>query len=236
MARKATRSSPTAAGKEPAHPGARFLERQSAGEELNRSIGRTRATTMSRGLGKIDTPQGMIVAYATQSGRTAEDGTGRNSPYTTAFLKHVEAQEEIGTVFRRVSADVYEATSRAQLAGAVAVADRRVLSQGPTAGSGGGAVCSRVLSAAAQAWAAVKDTTSVAILDAFIQQYGESTLRPVRSGAAGRAQDAPRSRWQRLSSRRDHPPSAQARAATADARRRGETVRPVRHDSGARAQ
>jgi formylglycine-generating enzyme required for sulfatase activity len=84
-------------------------------EDLKRSIGRTRAAGIARGLAKIDSPQGMIVAYATQSGRTADDGTGRNSPYTAAFLKHIEAAEEIGTVFRRVSADVYENTKRTQL-------------------------------------------------------------------------------------------------------------------------
>src|SRR5262249_40754861 len=84
-------------------------------EELKRSIGATRAATISRGIAKMDSPLGMIVAYATQAGRTADDGKGRNSPYTTAFLKHIEAQEEIGTVFRRVSADVYAATSQVQL-------------------------------------------------------------------------------------------------------------------------
>ncbi len=84
-------------------------------EQLKRSIGTTRAVSVQRGLAKIDSPQGMIVAYATQSGRTAEDGSGRNSPYTAAFLRHIEAQEEIGTVFRRISADVYEATARTQL-------------------------------------------------------------------------------------------------------------------------
>src|SRR5262245_47355918 len=46
-------------------------------EELKRSIGRSRAVTVSRGLAKLDSPQGMIVAYSTQSGRTADDGTGR---------------------------------------------------------------------------------------------------------------------------------------------------------------
>lgn len=84
-------------------------------EELKRSIGRTRASGITRGLAKIDTPEGMIVAYATQAGRTAEDGRGRNSPYTTAFLKHIEQQDEIGTVFRRISADVFETTKRTQL-------------------------------------------------------------------------------------------------------------------------
>jgi uncharacterized caspase-like protein len=84
-------------------------------DELKRSIGATRALPLQRGLAKIDAPQGMIVAYATQAGRTASDGDGRNSPYTTAFLTHIEEQEEIGTVFRRISADVYETTKHDQL-------------------------------------------------------------------------------------------------------------------------
>ena len=66
-------------------------------------------------LAKIDSPQGMIVAYATQSGHTSEDGDGRNSPYTAAFVKNIEAQTEIGTIFRRISAEVYETTRQTQL-------------------------------------------------------------------------------------------------------------------------
>jgi uncharacterized caspase-like protein len=84
-------------------------------ETLKRSIGPTRALSVQHGLAKLDSPEGMIVAYATQSGRTAEDGGGRNSPYTAAFLKNVESREEIGTIFRRVSADVYETTRQSQL-------------------------------------------------------------------------------------------------------------------------
>jgi len=84
-------------------------------EELKRSVGMTRALPLQRGLAKIDSPQGMIVAYATQAGRTSDDGGGRNSPYTTAFLKHIDEKEEIGSIFRRVSADVYETTKHEQL-------------------------------------------------------------------------------------------------------------------------
>jgi uncharacterized caspase-like protein len=58
-------------------------------EELKRSIGRTRAAAIQRGLAKIDSPQGMIIAYSTQAGRTAEDGSGRNSPFTGALLRHI---------------------------------------------------------------------------------------------------------------------------------------------------
>jgi len=84
-------------------------------EQLKRSIGASRALSLQRGLAKIESPEGMIVAYATQAGRTAEDGDGHNSPYTTAFLKHIDEKEEIGSVFRRVSADVYDTTKHQQL-------------------------------------------------------------------------------------------------------------------------
>ena len=104
-----------AAGKEPAHSRFDSCRDNPLAEELKRSISRTRAVGIGRGLAKIDSPQGMIVAYATQAGRTADDGLGRNSPYTAAFLKHFETQEEIATVFRRISGDVYEATRRQQL-------------------------------------------------------------------------------------------------------------------------
>jgi Caspase domain len=84
-------------------------------EQLKRSLGTTRALPLQRGLAKMDSPEGMIIAYATQAGRTAEDGDGRNSPYTAAFLKNIEAKDEIGTIFRRISADVYTATRQTQL-------------------------------------------------------------------------------------------------------------------------
>jgi hypothetical protein len=83
-------------------------------EDLKRSIGRTRGLAITRGLAKIDNPQGMIVAYSTQANQTAEDGTGRNSPYTAAFLKNIEQPEEITTVFKHVAADVYQSTGQRQ--------------------------------------------------------------------------------------------------------------------------
>jgi uncharacterized caspase-like protein len=84
-------------------------------DQLKRSIGAARSASMARGLAKLDSPEGMIVAYATQAGSIADDGDGRNSPYTTAFLKNIEAKEEIGTIFRRITADVYQTTHQKQL-------------------------------------------------------------------------------------------------------------------------
>jgi tetratricopeptide (TPR) repeat protein len=79
-------------------------------EQLRRGIG-TRALPLQRGLAKIDAPLGAIIAFATQTGQTADDGHGRNSPFTTAFLNHIEEQEEIGTIFRDVSEEVYNTSN-----------------------------------------------------------------------------------------------------------------------------
>ena len=84
-------------------------------EGLKRSAGPTRSASIGRGLSKMEAPLGTIISFSTQSGRTADDGSGRNSPYTIAFLKHIEQPSEIGDVFRSISSDVYEASGKAQL-------------------------------------------------------------------------------------------------------------------------
>jgi uncharacterized caspase-like protein len=84
-------------------------------EGLKRSAGPTRSASIGRGLAKMESPLGTIISFSTQSGRTADDGSGRNSPYTSAFLKHIEQPSEIGDVFRNISSDVYEASGKAQL-------------------------------------------------------------------------------------------------------------------------
>jgi hypothetical protein len=84
-------------------------------EELSRSMEASRGFTVDRGLARIIPPSGMIISYATQAGRTAADGRGRNSPYTMAFLKNIETKDEIGAIFRHITADVYTATQSKQL-------------------------------------------------------------------------------------------------------------------------
>ena len=84
-------------------------------DELKRSIGRTRSASIARGLARIESPDGTIISYSTQAGRTAADGDGRNSPYTTAFLRHIEEKDEISTVFHRISADVFDSSNGTQV-------------------------------------------------------------------------------------------------------------------------
>lgn len=71
--------------------------------------------SISRGLAQIDAPRGTLIAYATAPGKVAEDGTGQNSPYTAALVKHLaEPGLPIETVFKRVRVDVLNQTGNRQ--------------------------------------------------------------------------------------------------------------------------
>jgi uncharacterized caspase-like protein/TPR repeat protein len=84
--------------------------------QLKARVGASRSSGVTRGLAKIENAEGTLIAYATQSEAVADDGTGRNSPFTGSFLKHVETPGlEIRTLFARVRQDVYNATGRKQL-------------------------------------------------------------------------------------------------------------------------
>jgi len=84
-------------------------------ESLKRSIGQSRGATIRQGLIKMEAPLGTIISFSTQAGQTANDGDGRNSPYTASFLKRIEEPKEIGEIFREVSTDVYETSGKQQL-------------------------------------------------------------------------------------------------------------------------
>jgi hypothetical protein len=57
----------------------------------------------------------VLVAYAAKDGTTALDGSGRNSPYTTALLRHLETPGlEINFLFRNVRDEVLSLTKREQ--------------------------------------------------------------------------------------------------------------------------
>ncbi|MGO4715601.1 caspase family protein [Bradyrhizobium sp. 2TAF24] len=80
-----------------------------------RTTGESRALGGQRGLARIDKTQGMVIAYSTAADEVAADGSGRNSPFTRAFLKRLkEPGLEIEQLFRRVAADVNTETGGRQ--------------------------------------------------------------------------------------------------------------------------
>ena len=81
-------------------------------DRIYRSVG---GDGNQRGLARIDRTQGMIVVYATAADEVAEDGKGRNSPFTSALLTRIdEAGLEITKMLKLVGADVSARTGGRQ--------------------------------------------------------------------------------------------------------------------------
>jgi hypothetical protein len=85
-------------------------------QQLASTLPASRSAALTRGLSRLDQiAQGTFVVFATQANRVAADGSGRNSPFTTALLKHLgTAGIELRTIMTRVRSDVVTASSGAQ--------------------------------------------------------------------------------------------------------------------------
>jgi tetratricopeptide (TPR) repeat protein len=75
----------------------------------------TTRSTVSRGLSPVEPEGNVLVAYAAKHGTTAEDGTGKHSPFTEALLANIEEPGlEINFLFRKVRDRVRQATEKRQ--------------------------------------------------------------------------------------------------------------------------
>jgi uncharacterized caspase-like protein len=132
-----------------------------------------------RGLARIEPAHpNVIVAYAARDGEVALDGKpGENSPYARALLKHLaEPGLELGKFFRKVRDDVLAATGGRQRPfeyGSLTGQDL-FFKPGAAARPKPPAAISppQQSSGVERAWAAAKDSTSIAVLEAFRRQYG----------------------------------------------------------------
>jgi uncharacterized caspase-like protein len=80
--------------------------------KMQRSL---RSRAVARGLAPTEPTDNVLVAYAARDGTTANDGDGRNSPFTTALLRNIETPGlEISFLFRNVRDEVMTATKREQ--------------------------------------------------------------------------------------------------------------------------
>jgi tetratricopeptide (TPR) repeat protein len=82
---------------------------------LSRSLA-ARSGSVGRGLARVQSAIGTLIAYATQPDNVALDGDGRNSPFTAALLRHIASPGlDIGLILRRVRAEVIAITRERQV-------------------------------------------------------------------------------------------------------------------------
>ncbi|MCX6867006.1 MAG: caspase family protein [Verrucomicrobia bacterium] len=77
---------------------------------------RTRDAATPGGLAEMKPPAGSLIAFATDAGRTAQDGAGSNGLYTEELLKHVRTPGlTIEQVFKRTRAGVMQRSDGGQI-------------------------------------------------------------------------------------------------------------------------
>jgi tetratricopeptide (TPR) repeat protein len=78
-------------------------------------MNRVSTRAVARGLTAVEPSHGEVVFYAARDGSVASDGTGGNSPFATALVKHMDEDGvELGRFFRRVTSTVLAATGNQQ--------------------------------------------------------------------------------------------------------------------------
>ena len=139
-----------------------------------------------------------LVAYSAAAGTTADDGEGRNSPYTAALLEHLEEPVEIGLLFRRVREGVLTATSGRQrpheyqsllrehyLSGGGGGGPAAVMAGG-TAGSGAAATAVGSAAVLAQQetvfWQSIVNSTNRADFEAYLARWPAGVYAPLARG------------------------------------------------------
>ena len=107
--------------------------------------------SVDRGLARMDAPKGTFIAYATGPGSVAEDGEGRNSPFTRHMVKYIATPGlPIESLLKRVRQGVLQETGENQMpwqsssltgdfyfASSGAVVDAPVVSPNEPSGQGG---------------------------------------------------------------------------------------------------
>jgi outer membrane protein assembly factor BamD (BamD/ComL family) len=130
------------------------------------------ARAVTRGFGRIEPTNNVLVAYAAKDGTTAADGKGRNSPFTTAFLKYAEKPGiEINFLFRTIRDEVIAATKSEQEPYVYGSLSKEAIYLVPPP------VAPAILPPDQSAWSLLKETTDEAALRRFTSQYPDSGLR-----------------------------------------------------------
>jgi uncharacterized caspase-like protein len=145
------------------------------GRNLARSMG-TRAAQIGQGLAEVKTGVGILIGFSTQPGSVSLDGTGRNSPYAAALLDHIEVPgKDVSAVLVSVRNDVLKATAGRQVPWEhTSLTGQVILRPEPRLGAGQGKDYDKEMEIAY--WNSVRDTKSVAALQAYLDRYPRGTF------------------------------------------------------------
>jgi hypothetical protein len=153
--------------------------------------GAGRAVAVSRGLAPSSPGGGTLIAFSTKPGAVALDGSGANSPFTEALVRHMRTPGlEVRQMFTRVRADVIAATRGEQYpwdnSGLLSDVYLAGLGKDPGKAEPPRVNAPPVQNAADVAWGAIKDFSVAAVFEDFANRYPAS---PHAREALARADD-----------------------------------------------
>jgi hypothetical protein len=137
---------------------------------LARALG-TRSAQVGRGLAVVESGEGTLISFSTQPGNVALDGTGRNSPYAGALIKHLATPgEDLPTILINVRNEVMSATGRRQVPWEHSAMTARFYFTPPKAGP---------QQVELEFWGSVKDSTSPGVLRTYVERFPDGEFVPV---------------------------------------------------------
>ncbi len=164
--------------------------------------------SIGRGLSRVEPAAGTLVSFAAKEGTTADDGEGRNSPYTAALISNLtQPGLEINFLFRKVRDHVFHSTGGRQEPFTYgSLSSKRIYLKPPQESVDKGTdtpakdprpTPATTKSLDREVWETIKDSSSAAVLQAFIDKFpdsvyaalAEAKLKEVRT--AGLPKDPP---------------------------------------------
>ena len=188
---------------------------------LNKIKKTSSTRSIGRGLARVEPAVGTLVSFAAKEGTTADDGEGRNSPYTAALLENLEEPGlELNFLFRKVRDKVYQTTRGRQqpftygsLPGKKIflkkasekslVAATMVPPQKPVPNALARNSKDSLLAAEMLYWDSVKDSSDAALLGSYLEEYPDGTFSTIARLMIARIKpETRRHRRRRLNSNR----------------------------------
>ena len=150
-------------------------------QKLSSAMSGTRSASVGRGFARTEPKlSGTLIAYATRADDVALDGVGSNSPFTAAFLKHVETPGiDVRLLFGKIHDSVLAETDGKQEPAIYGSLGGDQLLLGPPAAanasnSGGTSVATEIAY-----WNTIKDERNPEAFLEYKRQYPHGRLNPL---------------------------------------------------------
>jgi uncharacterized caspase-like protein len=140
---------------------------------LARALG-TRSAGIGRGLAAVESGEGTLISFSTQPGNVALDGTGPNSPFAAALVRHLATPgEDLSSILISVRNDVMTTTGRRQVPWDHSALTAKVYFSSPRTSEP-----TFEQQAELALWTSIKDTTDPDVLKTYLERFPNGTFAP----------------------------------------------------------